>query len=241
MAFVPESKQLVVECELPTVEASVPTVKQHRYIRARDAIEQSPRPASQVKALYASVVAQIAIRALHELFEADRTGKLETIVFNAFVNTVDPATGKPVSPHLVTVRTSREAFMELDLRNVEPLACLKGLNASVSKSPSELVSVRPILEFNMVDPRFIQEESDVLSGLDERPNLMELSPGEFESLITNLFEKMGLETRLTQASRDGGVDCVAYGARYSLPSRSAWGWPAPIAERARLAASGVLL
>ena len=42
---------------------------------------------------------------------------------------------------------------------------------------------------------------------------MELSPSEFEALITNLFEKMGLETRLTQASRDGGVDCVAYDAR----------------------------
>src|SRR5438046_6708889 len=42
---------------------------------------------------------------------------------------------------------------------------------------------------------------------------MELSPRDFESLITNLFEKMGLETRLTQTSRDGGVDCVAYDPR----------------------------
>jgi restriction system protein len=42
---------------------------------------------------------------------------------------------------------------------------------------------------------------------------MDLSPNEFESLVTNLFEKMGLETRQTQASRDGGVDCVAYDAR----------------------------
>jgi restriction system protein len=53
----------------------------------------------------------------------------------------------------------------------------------------------------------------VLGALDERPNLMELSPNEFESLISNLFEKMGLETRQTQASRDGGVDCVAYDPR----------------------------
>jgi len=42
---------------------------------------------------------------------------------------------------------------------------------------------------------------------------MELSPRDFESLITNLFQKMGLETRQTQASRDGGVDCVAYDPR----------------------------
>src|SRR6185437_15782009 len=30
---------------------------------------------------------------------------------------------------------------------------------------------------------------------------------------SNLFESMGLQTRLTQASRDGGVDCVAYDPR----------------------------
>jgi len=34
-------------------------------------------------------------------------------------------------------------------------ACLKVLNASVSKSPTELAPVRPVLEFSMVDPRFI--------------------------------------------------------------------------------------
>src|SRR5438552_12777562 len=61
--------------------------------------------------------------------------------------------------------------------------------------------------------RASSKKSNVLSTLDERPNLMELTPGEFESLITNLFEKMGLETRQTQPSRDGGVDCVAYDPR----------------------------
>jgi restriction system protein len=57
------------------------------------------------------------------------------------------------------------------------------------------------------------QEADVLSTLDHRPNLMELSPSEFESLITNLFTQMGLNTKLTQPSRDGGVDCVAFDSR----------------------------
>jgi len=211
IAFVPESKQLVVEYELPSA-AVVPQARAFKYVKARDAIDASPRPAAQSRALYASVVAQMAVRTLHELFEADRDEKLETLVFNGYVDTIDPATGRPISPHLVTVRVSREAFLQLDLHNVEPLACLKGLNGSVSKNPTDLTPVRPVLDFNMVDPRFVQE-SDVLSTLDTRPNLMELTPHEFESLITNLFEKMGLETRQTQASRDGGVDCVAFDAR----------------------------
>jgi restriction system protein len=212
MAFVPESKQLVVEYELPTADASVPTDRGYRYVESRDAVEELPRSAAQIKALYMQIVAQTTLRTLHELFEADRDRRLETIVLNCYVETIDPSTGKPISPHLVTVRASRGVFAQLDLRNAEPLACLKGLNASVSKSPSELLPVRPILEFDMVDPRFIQE-SDVLGTLDQRPNLMELSPRDFESLITNLFEKMGLETRQTQPSRDGGVDCVAYDPR----------------------------
>jgi restriction system protein len=128
------------------------------------------------------------------------------------VRTIDPSTGHEIKPYLVTLRVTRDTFTTIDLAQVEPLPCLKRLNAGVSASPAELAPVRPVLEFNMVDPRFIQE-SDVLADLDQRTNLMELTPSEFENLITNLFEKMGLETRLTQASRDGGVDCVAWDNR----------------------------
>ena len=169
-------------------------------------------PAAQRKARYADVLGQLTLRTIHEVFEADRHEKIESVVFNGHVDIIDPATGRPARPCLVTVRTTRDLFLSLELRNVEPIACLRKLNASVSKSPAELLPVRPIVEFNMLDPRFV-EKSDVLRVLDQRPNLMELSPTDFENLITNLFEKMGLETRLTQASRDGGVDCVAYDAR----------------------------
>jgi len=211
IAYVPESKQLVIEYDLPPFEI-VPEIGIYKYVKTKDEITTSSRPAAQRKNLYSSVVAQVTIRTLHELFEADRTGQLETIVFNGYVDSIDRGTGRPVRTCLVTVRTTRETFLELDLSKVDPIACLKVLSASLSKSPAELAPVRPVLEFNMVDPRFI-EETDVLSSLDQRPNLMELTPSEFESLITNLFEKMGLETRLTQASRDGGVDCVAYDPR----------------------------
>lgn len=211
LAYVPESKQLVVEYDLPPFDA-VPAVAAYKYTKAKDEIGETARPAAQRRALYASAVAQVTLRTLHELFEADRINRLETIIFNGYVDTIDRATGRSTRICLVTVRTTRDTFSQLDLSRVDPAACLKALNASVSKSPAELAPVRPVLEFSMVDPRFI-EETDVLSTLDQRPNLMELTPSEFEALIANLFKAMGLETRLTQASRDGGVDCVAYDPR----------------------------
>jgi restriction system protein len=212
VAYSAASKQLVAEFELPEMGAIVPTCKTYSYVRANDKITESALPDKQRRSLYSSVVAQDTLLRLHEIFRSERHDLIESIVLNGFVDTIDPGTGQRIRPCIVTVRTTRDVFGGLNLANVEPIAALHTLNASFSKSPAELAPVRPLLEFSMVDPRYIKEQ-DVLSSLDQRPNLMALNPSEFESLITNLFQKMGLETKLTQASRDGGVDCVAYDSR----------------------------
>ena len=211
IAYVPESKQLVIELGLPSLEV-VPNVKEFKYVKSKDLISELSRSATDRKRIYASVVCQLAIRTLHEIFATDRLMNVETVVLNGHVSSVDTATGKDVYPCVISVRAIRSVFTELDLTRVDPVACLSALNACISKTPDELVPIRPVLEFNMVDPRFVKDD-DVLSNLDTRPNLMELSPTEFESLITNLFRRMGLETRQTQASRDGGVDCMAFDPR----------------------------
>ena len=211
IGYVAESRELVVEREVPPV-AVVPAVSSYRYVKAKDAIESSPRPRNQIKALYAGLIARLALRTLEVLARAYDGETVGTIVLSCFVSTTDPATGHSIRPCLLTVRVSESGFREIDLQKVEPVTCLRSLNAQLSPEPHELRPVRPIVDFNMVDPRFIAT-ADVLSTLDTRPNIAELSPGEFEALITNLFSKMGLETRLTQASRDGGVDCVAWDMR----------------------------
>jgi restriction system protein len=212
IAYVHESKQLVVEFELPAFADAVPNIEKYRYIRKTDEIVEVKRNEKLRHAIYSNVIAQAVIRCLYDIFHADRQEVVETIVLNAHVSTIDPATGHKIHPCLVSVRTSRDQFLDLELTQVDPVSCLKELRAAVSNQPGELIAVRPILEFNMIDPRFVQE-GDVLSTLDYRPNLMELSPSEFESLITNLFSQMGLDTKLTQPSRDGGVDCIAFDSR----------------------------
>jgi restriction system protein len=211
VAYSAASTQLVIELEMPAFEV-VPEVREFKFVKSHGETTKVSMPATQRKAIYSSLLSQVALRTLHQVFESDHHSIIQSIVLNGHVETVDPRTGQRIHPCLITLRTTRDIFVNLNLGSVDPAACLKGLNASISRSPAELAPVKPVLEFNMVDPRFVQE-SDVLSELDSRPNLMELTPSEFESLITNLFEKMGLETRLTQASRDGGVDCVAYDAR----------------------------
>jgi restriction system protein len=211
VAFSAESRQLVLQLALPAVEV-IPAERGYRFIKARSEVSPNPMPASDRKRRYASLIAQIALLVIERTFACDPHEVIETVVLNGHLASIDKRTGHEINPCLVTVRTTEDRFRELDLTKVDPVECLKGLTASISRSPAELVPVRPIIDFDMADPRFVKED-DVLATLDNRPNLMELTPKEFEYLITNLFEKMGLDTRQTQASRDGGVDCVAYDSR----------------------------
>lgn len=211
LAYQPDSKQLVIEYELPTVEI-IPSVAEYRYVKTRDEIVEKLRKPGEIKALYSDVVASIALRCLHEIFEADQGEFLETCCFSGYVNTIDPATGREIQPHLVSVRTSRKTFTEIDLARVDRAVCLKNLGAHVSRSPSEAQAVRPIIEFHMIDKRFVDQQ-DLTSQLSSATNLMDLNPYEFETLVANLFSKMGLESKLTRSSRDGGVDCIAYDPR----------------------------
>ena len=207
-----DSLQLMVEVDLPSMEAIIPTVKAFKYVKSSDTVTETPRAEKERKSLYAQVVAQIVLRSLSRLFTADYLTLVDTIVLNGMIEAINPGTGRIARTCVVSVRTTRDTFETVDLVLADPIAVLQTFKASFSKNPAEMSPVRPILEFSMIDPRFIQE-GQVLAELDQRTNLMDLSPSEFESLITNLFTKMGLETRQTQASRDGGVDCVAYDPR----------------------------
>jgi restriction system protein len=211
VAYSPESREVVLEWVLPTIEV-VPSAKEYAYTRSKDEIREKARPRAEIISLYRAVIAALTLRTMGELFHTLPDDLLTTVTFNGILATVDPATGKDIRPCVISVRTTREAFMSLQLGRVDPAACLGSLGASVSKKPEELAPVRPVIEFDMADRRFVPSE-DAISELDKRPNIMDLNPFEFEHLVTNLFSKMGLDAKQTCSSRDGGVDCVAFDSR----------------------------
>jgi restriction system protein len=211
VTYADDSKELVVEYQLPTIEI-VPKVQEYKYVKSKDSIEGKQKKQPEIKDIYQDIIASICLRTIHEVFEADQGNVINLATFNGFVETVDPATGKDIKPFLISVRVIKERFLEIDLKRVEKKACLRNLGAQVSSNPDELQSVKPIIEFDMVDKRFVDQQ-DVLSQLDNRPNLMDLNPYEFENLVANLFSKMGLETKQTRSTKDGGVDAVAFDLR----------------------------
>ncbi|WP_066270211.1 restriction endonuclease [Hydrogenophaga palleronii] len=211
IAYRSDSSELIVEYDLPEVQV-IPQQAEYRYVKTKDSIEAKSRKPTEIKQLYQDIVASIALRTLHELFEADQADALALATFNGMVDTHDPASGRDVRVAVVSVRSSKAEFLTLRLEKVEKVACLRNLGAQVSNRPDELQAVKPIVEFDMVDRRFI-EQGDALSALETRPNLMELTPSDFEVLVSNLFSRMGLDTKLTRSSKDGGVDAIAFDTR----------------------------
>jgi restriction system protein len=117
----------------------VPEVKYYKYAKAADEITATALSQKDVKERYAGAVHQVALRSIHEVFEADRRGLIKTVSLEVGTNTIDKATGKDVYVPFVAVGAQRDAFVEFDLAAVVPAATLGHLGAAVSKDPYNLV------------------------------------------------------------------------------------------------------
>ena len=138
--FDPETRELALTVTICPPER-LPTEKAYRYVKAQDEITSTALPKKELKERYASIVHQVAVRTLHEVFEADRAGVIRTITLQVATNTTDPATGLARRIAFVGVAAERDSFVTFDLRNVVPGATLVHLGASASKNPYELVAI----------------------------------------------------------------------------------------------------
>ena len=207
LAYLPELSELVVEVALPGVEV-IPTVNELQHVSESDEVAVLPRGAAQVESLYSSVVAQVMLRTLHELFHSDSRGWLETVTLNGMTTQTGSARDDR-GVCLVTVRTSQSQFAGLDLTHDDPRKNLAELGAVVLYSCQRQ---EPIRDLSEIDPRHVVE-TDVLADLDNRLDVVDLTAGQFEHLVHELLDKMGLHLKHIRSSEDGVVDCLVFDAR----------------------------
>jgi restriction system protein len=205
----PDPKEAVIEWELPP-QSVIPLDRDYRYVASRDAIDALPRAEKEVKERYRAVIAQVALRTIHEILVSTPGSVIDLVTFYGYVSTKDPATGQPIRPLLLQVSAKRELFSTFLLSDLDPVACLKRLNALVSPHPYDLQPVQPTVTFDSLLTQFkFVAGMDVITGLDSRPDLLEMAPYDFEHLVRQIFEEMGMKAWNTEAIKDDGVDAVA--------------------------------
>jgi restriction system protein len=205
----PDPREAVIDWELPP-QSVIPLDRDYRYVAARDAIDAIPRAEKEIKERYRTVIAQAALRTIHEILVSTSGSVIELVTFYGNVSTTDPATGQPIRPLLLQVSAKREVFGTFVLSDLDPVVCLRRLNALVSPHPYDLEPVQPTVDFDSLLTRFkFVAGMDVVAGLDSRPDLLAMAPYEFEHLVRQIFEEMGMQAWNTQAIKDDGVDAVA--------------------------------
>lgn len=207
-----DAKILIVDYSLPDID-SLPTVKAVKYAISRDESTETNLSNAALNKLYDSLLYQIALRTIHELYEADVINALDSIVFNGWVDSIDKATGQNTNSCIMSLQASKDEFVAIELEKVDPKACFKQLKGVGSSKLHGLSPVAPIISIDKEDRRFVSAY-DVVDGVDESDNLATMDWQDFENLIREIFEKefvsSGGEVKITQASRDGGVDAVAF-------------------------------
>lgn len=212
LAYNPGNKMLLVDYQLPPV-SDIPTLREVKYVQARDDFTETHISQSQLNELYDCLLYQITLRTIHELYEADKMGALATIVFNGFVDSIDRATGREAHACVISLLANKEEFKEINLASIDPKACFKKLKGVGSSKLHSLTPVAPIVQLEREDTRFVEARA-VVDGLQEGDNLASMDWEEFEHLVREIFEKefatAGGEVKVTRASRDGGIDAVAF-------------------------------
>ena len=131
------TRELTLTATVPP-PSTMPTVKEYRYVKAKDEITSSTLSMKEQRDRYAGAVFQVAVRNLHEIFEADRNGKVRSIALMVVTQAVSPATGIEETIPLVVAAADRDTFTGFDLANVVPRATLEHLGAALAKSPFDL-------------------------------------------------------------------------------------------------------
>lgn len=135
VAYQPDARKLVVIRELPGV-AIIPEAREHSYFRNRDEIAAKPRPAKEIRQRYTSLVAQLVLRTMREVFEIRPTTLVDEVAVNGHVSIRNKATGQSERPCLVSVSATREQFKDLVRRAV----CHPARNKTSSAIPSTFAS-----------------------------------------------------------------------------------------------------
>jgi restriction system protein len=137
-----ETGILVIEFRLPAL-ADMPTIKEIKYIASRDVFEEVRLKENFVNALYDSVVYQVCLRTLHELYTSDEIRALKSVVFNGWVHYINPANGQETQACIVSVQALAEQFKEINLAAVDPKSCFRALKGIGSTQLHAMAPVQP--------------------------------------------------------------------------------------------------
>ena len=174
----------------------------------------TPKPANQKerKEAVARLHPALCLRLAAEIVRLDQEGIVKAVAVNGWADYTDKATGQIKRAYCASLFVTKEQVEGLRLSALDPKEAFAALKGVCARS-LELTPIAPIVRLDTNDPRFI-DAKEVLSKMADGENLAAMPWDDFEHLCRELFERAfagsGAQVKVTQASRDQGVDAVVF-------------------------------
>ncbi len=201
-----------IDMDLP-IKDEVSNIKGYKEYKRERRFEPILYNDKDYQKLYNKILYSVVFRILKEIYLSDYNKHINTLTINGWVNIPNKKNGKFENRCILSVTVSRDKFEDLDYNHIDLKIAFEELKGISAANLSEYTPIAPLVVFNKKDNRFIQSE-EVLKNIDTSTNLASVDWEAFEHLVRELFEKEfahnGGEVKVTQSSRDGGVDAIAF-------------------------------
>jgi len=209
--YEPKAKILIISAELPDVNRLTFYKIQKKYNKKRYSELKKPLGKIEHKKISEFILYSIPIRIIYEIAKYDKLKAFKAIGFNGWVKQINSSTGLREVNNILSLLVKYDEIKKIKIKRINPKECFNKFKGTSAAKIYENIPVKPILTFSK-DSRIIQSK-DILDNLEEE-NLAIMEWDDFEHLIRELFAKEfsqeGVEVKITQASRDRGVDAIAY-------------------------------
>lgn len=141
------AKTLLVQYQLPA-PSDLPHIESVKFSKTKGTFVETEISKRDFESLYSDVVFQVALRTIHELFEADVVRALDVVIFNGNVRTLNPGTGHQEDRCVLTVRANQTAFNSINLRNIDSRACFDSLGGIAG---AKMLDCKAVVPLGMID------------------------------------------------------------------------------------------
>lgn len=207
--FDPEQNIAIIELKLPDVVHT----NLYKKVTLKSGVVRKPLTQKEIREKVPNFHPAIVLRTAYEIFVNDVSGVIKLLVVNGWVEFNDPKTGMRTKTYTASLVVEKSQMDGMILSKLDPVSAFSNLKGKSAGKLIDIIPVSPIMSLDRKDKRFI-ETKDVLNKLGSQTNLASMDWQDFENLIAELFQKEfseeGTEIKLTQSSRDKGVDAIVF-------------------------------
>lgn len=104
-----------------------------KYLKSKNEITKKYMPKKDMLLIYKSILNQLVLRTLHEIFESEYIGHIQEIEFEGVTRTTDPRIGVVKDFSIINLKVERKNFLAINLAKVDHEACLDSLGSVIDK------------------------------------------------------------------------------------------------------------